>query len=91
MTTTERPTDSSTKAKPLTEVYTVEKDGRTFQCQKLEYLGDVYEVCWDNRTTTELFDEIFEGRTLASGDAGHAELVAFLDRFATPRPDSTAE
>ena len=91
MTTTDRKTDSSIKASPLTDVYTVERDGRTFQCQKMEYLGDVYEVCWDDRTTTEVFDEIFEGLAIAPGEPGHAESVAFLDQFAIPRSDSSKE
>ena len=88
MTTTERPAESSTRAKPVSDVYTMERNGRTYQCQKMEYMGDVHEVCWDDRTTAEVFEEIFEGNSLKPGEQGHSELVEYLDQFLVTENDS---
>ena len=91
MTTTNRPTESSTKAKYLTEEYEVFEDGRTYMCQKVEYLGDVYEVCRRVRKPGEPVDEITPRPFIKPGDQGYDELVAYLDQFLEPPEGSDAE
>ena len=91
MTTTERPAESPTKARYLTEEYEVFEDGRSYMCQKVEYLGEVYEVCRRVQKPGEPADEITPHAFIKPGDRGYDELVTYLDQFLEPHEDSHAE
>ncbi|MCY4617622.1 MAG: hypothetical protein OXD50_03565 [Chloroflexi bacterium] len=90
MTTTERPGESSTKATYLTGEYEVFEDGRTYVCQMVEYLGDVYEECRRVLRPGEPVDEISPGPFIKKGDPGYDELVAYLDQYLVPADDADA-
>ena len=91
MTTTDRPTKASTKPTYLTDVYEVVRDGRTYWCQQVEYMGQVLETCWDDRKSSEVFEEIFDASFLSPGDPGYDEVLEYLNQFLIPRDGLGAE
>ena len=91
MTTTERPSESSTKPKYLTEEYEVVRDGQTLRCQQVEYMGTVYEICDGYGGDTDVFEELFAGRRLQPGEEGYAELVEYLNQFLTSQDEPVSE
>ena len=90
MTTTE-PTYRTSPPTYLTDEYEVVKDGRTYLCQKMEYRGDVYEMCREVNPTTDVFTESLAGRSIKPSDPGYDDLVAYLDQFLIPREEGEAE
>jgi hypothetical protein len=91
MTTTERSTGASTAAKDLTEEYEVLDNGRPYMCKKVEYLGDVYEVCRRVREPGETVDALVPQPFIRRGKRGYDELVAYLDQFLTADDAPDAE
>lgn len=87
----EQSIDASTRAKYLTDEYEVLDNGRTYMCQKVEYLGQVYEVCRRLRKPGEPEDELVPEPFIKSGEPGYDELTAYLDQFLIPGADAAAE
>ena len=85
MTTVERPGETDTKAETVSEVYTVVKDGREYHCQQVFYLGEVHELCWDDRPASEFFDEVFAGKGVRESEPGYEEMKQYMDQFLIDR------
>ena len=90
MTTTERPNESSTKAK-FSEVYTFEQDGKVYECQTVELFGETYEVCTDGRTVREIMLDLVGEDDWNLSPETEARLCEFLDQYRIERDESSAE
>ncbi len=90
MTTTE-PTYQTSPPTYLTDEYEVVRDGRTYLCQKMEYRGEIYEMCREVDPKEPFFERHFRGRGIRPGDPGYDELVAYMDQFLIPRDKAEAE
>ena len=90
MTTTE-PTYQTSPPTYLTDEYEVVRDGRTYLCQKMEYRGEIYEMCREVDPKELFFEKHFRGRGIRPGDPGYDELVAYMDQFLIPRDKAEAE
>ena len=91
MTTTDKPAESSTRPKYEADVYEVQRAGRTYECRKMEYRGDVYEVCSRVLKPGEASEPLIPRPFVRRGDPGYDELVAYLDQFLIPHEESSAE